>query len=374
MNYFKWNWNKSVKDVIKFAIYLIVFNLLFFGMNDINEMFSPSIPVGYILIIITGYIILNHLHRLYKFDKRWINRTEKSSKIFVQICMYLIVGFAILSINTQTVISGINDHNLINIEYQSCNITIYSECSDIEHQSDVIKYNVMVTNNGNLEIDNMSILVSLEDKEETKYILDHLRINETKCVYNGYYSVSKEDIIGNGNGNYQIDILSKASKDHGKHGKLSIPLKYKFTSYNPGDSNYYIVGADNEKIILINNESAIDPTYNDLIRFIKTDTTSTNPYVPDVYTCGDFAEDVHNKAEMYGYRAGWVEVDFYDDPDGHALNVFNTPDKGIIYIDCVNGDTIINMEIGKDYKPIPIGSSAYRYSSLGKIKSFNTFW
>ena len=64
--------------------------------------------------------------------------------------------------------------------------------------------------------------------------------------------------------------------------------------------------------ILENNVSAKDPSYKELIQFLKTDQTDTIPYYYDSFVCADFAEAVHNNAEKSGIKAGYVGVDFYE--------------------------------------------------------------
>ena len=81
--------------------------------------------------------------------------------------------------------------------------------------------------------------------------------------------------------------------------------------------------------------------------FINYDTTDSNPYISDgeyAYVCADFAEDVHNNAEAVGIRAGWVGVTFEGTHEGHALNAFDTIDRGLVYIDCTNGSDAVNRD------------------------------
>lgn len=124
-------------------------------------------------------------------------------------------------------------------------------------------------------------------------------------------------------------------------------------------------GADGEAIKLINNPNAVNPSFDELVAFISIDTTDTRPYIrsgPNAYVCSDFAEEVHNNAEAVGIRAGWVGIRFSGTEEGHAINVFETTDKGLIYIDCTNGwgsaenddetrvwDTVAYIEIGRRY-------------------------
>lgn len=81
--------------------------------------------------------------------------------------------------------------------------------------------------------------------------------------------------------------------------------------------------------------------------------------------CADFAEELHNNAESTGIRAAFVAVElgpcsYFPSIGGHALNAFETTDRGLVFIDCtssnqgVNADKIVNVEVGKDYIPISI--------------------
>ena len=117
----------------------------------------------------------------------------------------------------------------------------------------------------------------------------------------------------------------------------------------------YIVGAKGNKIHLENNYYASDPTYDELISFIKYDKTDKIIYDYDSFVCADFAERLHNNAEEYGIKCAYVTVEFQDDEYGHAFNGFNTTDKGFVFIDSTgfqeyspcSSDRIIGVEIGK---------------------------
>jgi hypothetical protein len=116
--------------------------------------------------------------------------------------------------------------------------------------------------------------------------------------------------------------------------------------------------------------------------FIKADATDTRDYIRDgknAFVCSDFAEMVHNNAEAAGIRAGWVSIKFRGTEDGHAINVFETTDRGLVYIDCTNGkdtgdddddkswDTVAYVETGKEYGILSIDrvlESGFDYYSL----------
>ena len=127
-----------------------------------------------------------------------------------------------------------------------------------------------------------------------------------------------------------------------------------------GDGCYDDTG---DFIVLINNKNAADPAYTQLVSFLKSDKTDEYPYTaangaPNTYygtakshvdltriqniidgtaepnnpdVCSDFAERLHNDAEMAGIRCAYVSVAL--STGLHALDAFQTSDKGLIYID-----------------------------------------
>ena len=115
------------------------------------------------------------------------------------------------------------------------------------------------------------------------------------------------------------------------------------TSYNPKTGNTYWVGADGERLLLINYNNAVNPSYDQLLVFLKADKTDEHPYT-STYTCGDFAETLHNHAEAAGIRCALVGSNSCN----HAFNEFETTDKGIVYIDCTGvpgGSTLQDKEL-----------------------------
>ena len=139
-----------------------------------------------------------------------------------------------------------------------------------------------------------------------------------------------------------------------------------------GDGCYDDTG---DFIVLINTKNATNPTYSQLVDFLQNDKTDEYPYIytalsagfyygtaeshvdlqnvqniidgttqpknPDV--CADFAERLHNDAEMADIKCAYVSIGLsgYSDPNnfgissdtGHALDAFQTTDRGLIYVD-----------------------------------------
>jgi len=87
------------------------------------------------------------------------------------------------------------------------------------------------------------------------------------------------------------------------------------------------------RVVLQNNPDAIDPTWDQVVAFLKADRTDEMEYVADDFMCGSFAQDVHNNAEKAGIRAAFVGIDLAGETIGHAVNAFNTTDRGLVYTD-----------------------------------------
>lgn len=122
----------------------------------------------------------------------------------------------------------------------------------------------------------------------------------------------------------------------------------------------YLVGAKGNAIKLDNNSKAQNPSWSQLIEFLKRDDTDKQRYSYNSFVCADFAEMLHNNAEDAGWRCAYVCVDL--SIGGHALNAFETTDKGLVYIDCTNSislsprsaDKTVEVKVGKAYIPISI--------------------
>ena len=111
------------------------------------------------------------------------------------------------------------------------------------------------------------------------------------------------------------------------------------------------LGGDYKPIELINNPVARSPSWDELVIFIQSDTTDSRPFVQTFYwsyVCTDYARDVHNNAEAVGIKAAWVGIDFREGGPGHALNAFDTTDKGLVFVDCTQWDTIAYVKIGEE--------------------------
>ncbi|GEM_PF-436911 len=154
------------------------------------------------------------------------------------------------------------------------------------------------------------------------------------------------------------------------------------TEYVDYGSNYRVAGADGNWIELTNNIAAEDPSWKVLRSFLRQDQTDREIYDDDLFVCGDFAEMLHNNAEEAGVRTAYVVIFFEDEEVGHTCNLFNTTDRGLVYIDCtgsktadVNADKEVQLTEGKQYSPFAVfpvfGGS---WGDMGIVEEFWVVW
>lgn len=148
-----------------------------------------------------------------------------------------------------------------------------------------------------------------------------------------------------------------------------------------------MVGADDHFIVLRNNPGAHNPTWTELKAFLEKDPTDRRAYVAGQYTCGDFAETLHNSAEAAGIRAGIVAIELKSPTMAgvivnHSLNAFETTDRGIMYIDETSStagyyaDKVANLKIGDDYSCVsifPQKGQLQTWPSMGKVQAIDIF-
>jgi len=104
-----------------------------------------------------------------------------------------------------------------------------------------------------------------------------------------------------------------------------------------------------------------DPTYKEVITFLRQDKTDKNEYVEDtygVYVCSHFARDVGNNAEEAGLRCAFIELRYSE--GGHAIIAFDTTDRGLTYFDPIT-DERVEPVVDKRYYQCIIPKAGYYY-------------
>jgi hypothetical protein len=153
--------------------------------------------------------------------------------------------------------------------------------------------------------------------------------------------------------------------------------------------------AQDKDIVLTDYSDVRDPTWDQVKAFIEQDNTDLMPYVYPTFTCANFAERVHDDAEAQGIRAGIACISFDSQPidyspfnygpgwtpppptmGGHVVDVFNTTDKGLVYIDCTNveanetHDCVAYIQVGQEYNCLDFGlaDNDFDYSHYEDIR------
>lgn len=129
-----------------------------------------------------------------------------------------------------------------------------------------------------------------------------------------------------------------------------------------------LVDSRRQPVVLRNNPNAKDVPLQQVLEFVKANQVNTQPYQTGTFVCTEFAVTLHDAAEAAGIRCGIVGVRFQRGA-GHALNVFKTTDKGLVYVDCTSAphpgrdperfDTIGYLRIGQPYGRLPLEIGAF---------------
>ncbi len=82
----------------------------------------------------------------------------------------------------------------------------------------------------------------------------------------------------------------------------------------------------------LSDKSIKNPSYDEMMKFIRNDKTDTNTYVFDSYVCEDFSEDVVENAKKNKIRAALVHLES-PSCEGHAIVCFKTSDKGLYFLE-----------------------------------------
>jgi hypothetical protein len=136
-----------------------------------------------------------------------------------------------------------------------------------------------------------------------------------------------------------------------------------------------------------NYKNATNPSYSELVNFLKYDQTEQQAYIENVYVCANFATRLHDNAESKNIKAYIVTVVLIGS-SGHMIVGFNTTDRGWVYIDdtgltndlkqkgCPSTDTYVNLNCGGDYLPIDIipgASGNWHHENMGIIAGYDVW-
>ena len=89
-------------------------------------------------------------------------------------------------------------------------------------------------------------------------------------------------------------------------------------------------------------------TWQELVDFLTADHINWNQYDLETYNCMDFAIDLVENAAAQNIKAHIVGVDFVGQEFGHAFVVFDTSDRGEVFVEPQGDNTYSNVVIGND--------------------------
>ena len=103
-----------------------------------------------------------------------------------------------------------------------------------------------------------------------------------------------------------------------------------------------------------------NPSWAELREFLQLDDTDKLLYDKDSFDCTGFAITLRDHAQGYGIRCAFVEIGF-SEGEGHALNAFETTDKGLVYVDTTENDKIAYVKINKPYGTVHLDGAKSEY-------------
>jgi len=243
----------------------------------------------------------------------------------------------------------------------------------------------------NLDEANNKLDETTSELQNTKGTLSSTQdeLNQTKIDLTHANSMNIAMQVELDQANSNVDALEKSidlyKETFGEVYNGGVPITYVLNDSTPPSwtSSGPFISTGYRNYNLVNNPAAVNPTYQQLINFLKTDVTDTYRYVANYYMCGNFAETLHNNAEAAGIRAAMVFISFTEGV-GHAINAFLTTDKGLVYIDDTGTDIrgpssmdgiVFNMRINSIYTPVFLFPSGYAfYPTNKKITEIQIYW
>ena len=159
-------------------------------------------------------------------------------------------------------------------------------------------------------------------------------VSGKQAGYEDGYSLGKADGYDEG---YEEGYLSGEQSGYGK-------------GYTAGKDDGYTEGYSTiNEDFFEHGYTLRDPTYQEVIAFLKDDKTDENAFIEGTYgfyVCSHFARDVNNNAQEQGIRCALIELRYPD--SGHSIIAFDTIDEGLVYFD-PQSDERVRPEVGKNY-------------------------
>lgn len=233
---------------------------------------------------------------------------------------------------------------------------------------------------GNLEESQKSLIKAKEyalTKTQTNLIKAAITETETLLLHKSYY---EKGVKFTENGQWEKALLEWENIAEGSPYTNKYKTVFDVSHKKP----------TGDEVILINYTHSKDPTWKQLLDFLKKDSTDGQLYDLNTFVCTGFAETLHNNAEKSGIKAAYIGIRFTKDP-GHAITAFNTTDKGLIYVDNTGKgntdlrdafleedrcewDKIAYLEENKDYGSISINYPGLEPTKYESYTEYTKLW
>ena len=142
--------------------------------------------------------------------------------------------------------------------------------------------------------------------------------------------------------------------------------------YDALKSDYEDLQSNYQRLIDTSKQSTLrNPTWAELKDFLEMDDTDTFPYNEDTFDCTGYAITLRDRVRELGFRCAFVEIAFQQ-KQGHALNGFQTTDKGLIFVDTTKNDAIAYVEVNKLYGVVHLDEVKFEYIACSGEPS--EFW
>lgn len=89
-----------------------------------------------------------------------------------------------------------------------------------------------------------------------------------------------------------------------------------------------------------------NPRYQEVLGFVASDLTNERPYDRS-FACVEFAKEFKSNANKAGLRCAYVVV-YFPEGSSHALNAFNTTDRGLLFLE-PQTDDVFSLVVGAPY-------------------------
>jgi hypothetical protein len=293
----------------------------------------------------------------------------------VMVILVLVALFAIYYIQTSNLIAK-DDQLISSLQNQISTMqgTIEADTAQIKSlQSDNSTYQTQIST---LQLENTAVKSQVSSLQS-----DNTGLRKDIASYKNQISSLESQTS---------TLLTQVSSVQNQLTQSNASLTKANTQLNLYKDTYGSVVASNvpmpaERVYLVNNLAAVDPTWSQLQTFVIIDKTDQTTYVLNSYDCKDFSRDVHNNAEKAGIRSGVAFISFKDEQIGHACNVFKTVDRGLVFIDCTgaaagkdhpsNEDTIVKVKLGANYSPqFMFPERGWLIRSMGVVSDVKIYW